>query len=140
MAWGSSSCWLTAEETECRCSSALLLPLQRVQREARLNTQRPTLPLPPHDFHTYGSRSMKDKPGLLFRWLIAESHIINHCLIPLRDKFKKSGPSTFFFPPPCPSVPESKSAPQKGAMRAYAFFCTVIWTLIDLLIKILNKL
>lgn len=105
MAWGSSSCWLTAEETECCCSSALLLPLQRVQREARLNTQRPTLPLLPHDFHTYGSWSMKDKPGLLFHWLIAESHIINHCLIPLRDKFKKSGPSAFLFSPSLSRLP-----------------------------------
>lgn len=53
MAWGSSSCRPTAEETERRCSSMLLLSQHKVQREATPNVKRPKLPLPPHGFHTY---------------------------------------------------------------------------------------
>lgn len=53
MAWGSSSCRPTAEETERRCSSMLLLSQHKVQREATTNVKRPKLPLPPHGFHTY---------------------------------------------------------------------------------------
>lgn len=46
MAWGSSSCWLTTEETECCCSCVLLLCQRKVQREGRPNVRRPNFLFP----------------------------------------------------------------------------------------------